>query len=93
MAKRSNRVKEVILQLLEDEGPLHPYGLYKMLKGRGPKIAYGTVKWQLLFMKTEGLVRTLLPWEAERLGLKTEPDRSGRSYTRPWINRVYYTLT
>jgi len=88
-----NSLRASILYLLREEGPLHPYGLYKILKGRGLKIAYGSVKWQLLFMKTEGLVRVLPPWEAEELGLQLEPDRSGRSYTRPWINRVYYTLT
>ena len=87
-----NSLRQSILYLLE-EGPLHPYGLYKMLKARGTKAAYGTVKWQLLFMKNEGLVRTLPPQEAAYLGLETMPDRSGRSYVRPWINRVYYTLT
>lgn len=72
---------------------MHPYGIYRELRDSGLKVAYGTVKWQLLFMKTEGLVRTLPPWEAEELGLQLEPDRSGRSWSRPWIKRTYYTLT
>jgi len=82
-----------ILYLLETEGPLHGYGLWRMIKDGGMDLAYATVKWQLLFMRTEGLVRTLPPWEAEARGFQLEPDRSGRSFVRPWINRVYYTLT
>lgn len=85
-------LRNSILYLLETEGPLHPYGIFKMLRGRGEKVAYGTVKWQLLYLRNEGIVRTLPVWEAEELGLQVEPDRSVRSYRRPWINRVYYTL-
>jgi len=92
MAKRGNRVKEAVLQLLQDEGPLHVYAIYRRIKDSGLKVSYGTVRWQVLFLTREGLIRPLPPGEAESLGLKMEPDRSGRSWSRPWIPRRYYEV-
>lgn len=92
MVKRSNRVKEVILQLLEDDGPLHVYAIFRKIRDKGYKDKYATIRWKVLFLTREGLIYPLSPGEVERLGLKTEPDRSGRSWVRPPIPRRYYEI-
>lgn len=85
-------IRDLILELLEAEGPSYPYALYRKLRDSGLKVRYGTVRWQVLFLAREGRIRSIPRGEARYLGLKLAPDRSGKSGRRPPMDRRYYEL-
>ena len=85
-------LRELILELLEAEGPLYGYNIFKRLRNSGHLVKYSSVRWQLLFLAREGFIRAIPRGEAEFLGLQVIPDRSGRSGVRPRFARRYYTL-
>ena len=85
-------LRQKILDMLEDEGPTYPYAIYRRLRDSGHKVRYATVRWKILFLKREGLVRSIPPGEARDLGLQVIPNRSGRSGVRPRFARRYYAL-
>ena len=84
-------LRQRILDLL-DEGPTYPYAIYRRLRDNGYKARYGTVRWQVLFLTREGLIRPLPRGEAEFLGLQLTPDRSRRSGKKPPMDRQYYKI-
>ena len=86
-------LRELILELLEDEGPTYPYAIYRKIRERGHKARYGTIRWQVLFLAREDRIRSIPPGEARNLGLQVTPDRSGKSGTRPPMDRRYYEIT
>lgn len=85
-------LRQRILDLLEDEGPTYPYAIYRRLRDNGHKARYGTIRWKILFLAREGLIRPIPPGEAEFLGLQLTPDRSIRSGKKPPIDRQYYKI-
>jgi len=87
-----NSLRESILHLLREEGPLYGYNIFKRLRNSGHLVKYSSVRWQLLFLNREGLIRTIPRGEAEFLGLQVTPDRSRRSGKRPPMDRRYYEI-
>jgi len=85
-------LRELILELLEVEGPLYGYNIFKKLRNSGHLVKYSSVRWQLLFLNREGLIRAIPRGEAEFLGLQVTPDRSRRSGKRPPMDRRYYEI-
>ncbi|MBA7679188.1 hypothetical protein ES703_87471 [subsurface metagenome] len=85
-------IRNLIIQILEEGGPSYPYSVYRKLRDGGNKVRYGTVRWQVLFLAREGIIRAIPRGEAEYLGLQVTPDRSGKSGKRPPMNRRYYEL-
>ena len=85
-------IRDLILQILEEEGPDYVYSLFKQIRDMGLKVRYGTVRWQVLFLTREGLIRPLPRGEAEFRGLQVTPDRSGKSGKRPPMDRRYYEI-
>ena len=84
-------VQDLILKLLGEHGPLHPYGIYqKIRRDCQRKVAYSTIRWNLLFLCREGVIRRLTQRETRGRELQVQPDPSGRSQVRPPINRSYY---
>jgi len=85
-------LREMILELLEVEGPSYGYNIFKKLRNSGHLVKYSSVRWQLLFLAREGIIRAIPRGEAEYLGLQVTPDRSRKSGKRPPMNRRYYEL-
>ena len=90
--KSMKSLRDLITELLEDEGPSYPYALYRKLRDSGLKVRYGTVRWNILFLAREGIIRAIPRGEAEFLGLQVTPDRSGKSGKRPPMDRHYYEI-
>ena len=85
-------LRGLILELLEAEGPLYGYNIFKRLRNSGHFVKYSSVRWQLLFLNREGFIRAIPRGEAEFLGLQVTPDRSRRSGKRPPMDRRYYEI-
>ena len=85
-------IRDLILQLLGEEGPLHIYALYRRLLDNGSHVKYETVRWISPVLEARGFDSLLIRGEAEVLELRTEPDRSGFSGVRPWLRRTFYDL-
>jgi len=62
-----NSLRESILELLEVEGPLYGYNIFKKLRNSGHLVKYSSVRWQLLFLAREGFIRTIPRGKAEFL--------------------------
>jgi hypothetical protein len=85
------KVRDLVLEVLGEGIPVHPYGVYEELRERyHRKVAYSTCRRILRELLREGRVRRLSSREVEDLGLQAEPSPSGRSGWRPPIPRSYY---
>lgn len=87
------KVRDIVLEVLEGNSPMHPYGIYQLI-GREyrRKVAYASVRWAITYLRNEGMIRRLSEREIRGEGLQIEPNRSGRSGWRPPINRSYYAV-
>jgi len=87
------RIRELVLDILQKGEPMHPYSVYKEIREQyHRKVAYGTCRRVLRELLEEGRVRRLSEREAETLGLQVAPSPSGRSGWRPPIPRNYYQI-
>ena len=91
LTRMKQRIRELILNVLQEGEPMYPYGVYKEIRERyHRKVAYSTCRRILRELLGEGRVRRLSSREVEDLGLQAEPSPSGRSGWRPPIPRSYY---
>jgi len=87
------KVRELILEILEEGEPIHPYGVYSEIReGYQRKVAYSTCRRVLRELLEEGRVRRLSNREVEDLGLQVTSGPSGRSGWKPPFHRSYYQI-
>jgi len=87
------KVKDLILEILRDGIPIHPYGVYQEIRDRHQKkAAYSTCRRILRELLGEGRVRRLSDREVEDFGLQVTPSPSGRSGWKPPLPRSYYQI-
>ena len=89
----NRKIRELILDVLRDDEPKHPYGVYREIRERyHRKVAYSTCRRNLLELLEEGRIRRLSEREVEDLGLQVTSSPSGRSGWKPPLNRSYYQI-
>ncbi|GAH73766.1 unnamed protein product, partial [marine sediment metagenome] len=86
------KVRELVLEVLREGTPIHPYGVYKEIRDRHHRGAYPTCRRIIRELLEEGRVRRLSVKEVEDLGLQVTSSPSGRSGWRPPIPRSYYQI-
>jgi len=93
MIRMKQRTRELILDILQEGEPMHPYGVYQEIRYRHRRGAYSTCRRILRELLGEGRVRRLSGREVEDLGLQVISSPSGRSGWRPPIARSYYQIS